>query len=374
MRAPSRLAHWLPIAALAVALAAPLSASAEPSISVHDPFHEPGRFTVKNLQLEGRGNNLVLTRGGRVNATLDVFQHCRDCGGSLNQIIVSVAGDRDAQACVWSGGARSNGWEATRFTLDVPDAPGVYEVRARYAQARSCRDALRWWRTDRPDGPNPDSTIGIIIIEGEPEPEPAERPLREIRADLDRTLAALDEASTRLVELADKRLDGKRQRRVLELSVEVQRLSRALRALNEELEDAVRRELGDRRGRRERRPRFERPRVVVVAAPEPDFGPRPMAPREYDALLRRIDDATFSDAQKNALRDEITAGSFFLVRQALGVIEKFPHDSDKVDAAVLLCPVIVEARALPELLGAMTFESSRDDLRRRTKGRCGLQP
>jgi hypothetical protein len=46
----------------------------------------------------------------------------------------------------------------------VPDEPGTYSVRARYAQAYSGKDALGWWKIDRPDGPGPESTIGIIIV------------------------------------------------------------------------------------------------------------------------------------------------------------------------------------------------------------------
>jgi hypothetical protein len=64
--------------------------------------------------------------------------------------------------------------------LVVPDEPGVYSVRARYAQAYQGRlmtvegraisqpeyqDVLGWWKVDRPEGPGPESTIGTIIVE-----------------------------------------------------------------------------------------------------------------------------------------------------------------------------------------------------------------
>ncbi len=85
----------------------------------------------------------------------------------MNQIIVGIAGEEKAQACIWSGGKYSNGWKSARFSLDAPKMPGVYYIRVRYAQDYSCENALDWWKIDRPYGPTLESNIGFIHIQGD---------------------------------------------------------------------------------------------------------------------------------------------------------------------------------------------------------------
>jgi len=377
MRPFARLLQLTCMTALA---GAPLVAAAQPGqLTVHDPFYETGRFLARHLVLNGGGNSLVVPRGGRIDATLDVNQRCPGCRGSANQIIVGLAGEPGAQACVWSGGASSNGWQATRFALDVPDVPGLYEVRVRYAQAASCRDATRWWRTDRPQGPTGDATIGIIVVQGDPEPPPpAERPVREIMKDIDAATADLDASADKLQRVAGGRMDRRDKDEVRRLGDRIGDIAKTLAGLHGELDDAVRRALHedrrDDRPGRHRSPRFERPNIVVVAAPDVDPGPQPLSPSDFSQLVKRIDDAAFPDAQLNALSDAINAGAYFLTRQAVGVMGHFAFDNNKVDAAAMMCPRIVEAGPLPDLLGAMTFESYRGELRKKTNNRCGLRP
>lgn len=363
MRPALRLAS---LAALAFGLLVPSLAMAG-SVRIHDPFHERGRFTVKDLRLGPDGHTLIAERGGRVSATLDLNHDCRSCGGASNQVIVGLAGEPTAQACVWNGGARPTGWRNVRFDLDVPDVPGVYEVRVRYAQARSCRDALSWWRADRPNGPTGASTIGVIVVEGPP--PPPMRTTREILPQIDRVLAVLDRATVALVRLSgDRRVNAKQVR------VESERAKAAsdeLAALQAELKEAILR--GDRVQHRDPRPRFPRPEFVHVREPVV-LVPEPLTPQSFDTLLRRIDEATFANAQLNTLRDHLNAGAYFLTGQAVAVLAKFPHDTHKVEAAALLCPYIVEPGPLPDLLAAFTFESYRDALRQKTGSVCGWKP
>lgn len=122
------------------------------------------RFKVRNLNLKGEGNALLVRKGGLVEATMEIKQDCPECGTTINQIIVGTSDKTEAQSCVWNGLYSSKGWKEVAFTLKVPDAAGVYYIRARYAQANGCRGALSWWKVDRPNGPSSASNIGVVIV------------------------------------------------------------------------------------------------------------------------------------------------------------------------------------------------------------------
>ena len=129
------------------------------------------RFKIRNVKIDGQGDTVHVRGGGSHELSLDVLHDCWECGSAINQVIVGLAGEEHAQACVWVGMQRSgdNPWQAewanVSCAIVVPDEPGTYSVRARYAQAYNGEDALGWWKVDRPDGPGPDSTIGTVIVE-----------------------------------------------------------------------------------------------------------------------------------------------------------------------------------------------------------------
>ena len=122
------------------------------------------RFRLRNLSLEEQGNALLLGQGGTINATVELEHDCFECGTAINQIVVGLAGAEAAQSCIWSGLQSSNGWQPASFDLAIPASAGTYEVRARYAQAMTCGDALGWWRVDRANGPGAGSTIGVVVV------------------------------------------------------------------------------------------------------------------------------------------------------------------------------------------------------------------
>ncbi len=163
------------------------------------------RFKIRNVKIDGQADVVHVRGGGSHNVTFDVLHDCWECGNAINQVIVGLAGQDRAQASVWNGMQRSGGglkvvnagthvealaennpgpaeWVNVSCDLAVPDEPGVYSVRARYAQAYQGRlmtvegraisqpeyeDVLGWWKVDRPEGPGPESTIGTIIVEAE---------------------------------------------------------------------------------------------------------------------------------------------------------------------------------------------------------------
>jgi hypothetical protein len=127
------------------------------------------RFKIRNVKIDGQNDTVHARGGGRHQLSFDVLHDCPECGNAINQVIVGLAGQDRAQASVWNGMQRSGGgpmaeWVNVSCDIVVPDEPGTYSVRARYAQAYSGKDALGWWKIDRPDGPGPESTIGTIIV------------------------------------------------------------------------------------------------------------------------------------------------------------------------------------------------------------------
>lgn len=48
------------------------------------------------------------------------------CGSAINQVIVGIAGENKAQACVWNGFQTSEGWKLVPFVLTIPDKAGTY--------------------------------------------------------------------------------------------------------------------------------------------------------------------------------------------------------------------------------------------------------
>lgn len=164
---------------------------------------EPSRFRIREVRIDGGGAEARVRGGGSYRVEFEVLHDCGMCGNAVNQVIVGLAGEDRAQASVWNGKQRSGGglkvvnagtsvealaednpgpaeWVDVACELVVPDEPGAYSVRARYAQAYQGRlmtaegralpqpeyeDVLGWWKVDRPQGPGPESTIGTIIVE-----------------------------------------------------------------------------------------------------------------------------------------------------------------------------------------------------------------
>jgi hypothetical protein len=161
------------------------------------------RFKIRNVAIDGQGDTVRVRGGGSHEVSFEVLHDCPECGNAVNQVIVGLAGQDRAQSSVWNGKQRSGGgakvvnsgtdvaavaednpgpaeWVAVSCDIVVPDGPGTYSVRARYAQAYQGRlmtaegraipqpeyqDVLGWWKVDRPDGPGPGSAIGTIIVE-----------------------------------------------------------------------------------------------------------------------------------------------------------------------------------------------------------------
>jgi hypothetical protein len=163
---------------------------------------EASRFRIRNVKIDASGNAAEVQGGVPYRISFDLLHDCSMCGNAVNQVIIGLAGEDRAQASVWNGKQRSGGgakvvnagtsvqavaednpgpaaWVNVWCDLVAPNKPGVYSIRARYAQAYQGRlmtaeghkisqpeyqDALGWWKIDRPDGPGPQAAIGTIIV------------------------------------------------------------------------------------------------------------------------------------------------------------------------------------------------------------------
>lgn len=101
--------------------------------------------------------------------------------------------------------------------------------------------------------------------------------------------------------------------------------------------------------------------------PPVPLGPVATPEQDFSQILRALDDQAFSDDKLALLRDA-SLGRGFSTAQVIRVLEQFPFGDDKVDAAAMLFPQVVDPWNWYTVYGALTFSSDKEDLRRRTTG------
>ncbi|MEH2362252.1 caspase family protein [Nostoc sp.] len=128
------------------------------------PISDPVTYqqvTLSSLILNNQGKVVTVSAGEKLNALVNYFYNCPTCQStSKNQIIVGIAGEDKAQACIYDGGIKNSG--SAKFTLTAPNQRGTYYIRFRYAQAFECNDALGWWKVG--DEPPVAANIGLITV------------------------------------------------------------------------------------------------------------------------------------------------------------------------------------------------------------------
>jgi WD40 repeat protein len=123
-----------------------------------------GQVKLSEFTLNNKGNFVSAAPGEKISVSANYIYDCPECQPrSINQIIVGIARENGAQACIYDGGIKGSG--SSKFTLTAPKEPGTYYIRFRYAQAYGCeRGALGWWRIG--NEPTPEANIGVIIVKG----------------------------------------------------------------------------------------------------------------------------------------------------------------------------------------------------------------
>lgn len=120
-----------------------------------------GPVTLTNFRLNNNSNVVIVNPEEKINGFTNYNYLAGGQAGSINQIILGIGGQYNAQACIYNGSIKGSG--SSSFTLTAPNVPGIYYIRFRYAQAFGCEQgALGWWRIDKV--PTPEANIGIIIV------------------------------------------------------------------------------------------------------------------------------------------------------------------------------------------------------------------
>ncbi len=102
-------------------------------------------------------------------------------------------------------------------------------------------------------------------------------------------------------------------------------------------------------------PQAEPPAPVAGAEP-------PCTPEEYDKLRAKVDDAAFS-RDKLSLLEKASARLSFSVEQVVGLMDVLDFGSDKVKAAAILHPRVVDPEDFGQVYDALVFDTDREALR-----------
>ena len=93
--------------------------------------------------------------------------------------------------------------------------------------------------------------------------------------------------------------------------------------------------------------------------------PRVVSSSELTQIERSIDRESFSDDQLAVLRSA-SRGRHFTSSQVIRLMNGFSFDDDKVEAAVILFPRVIDQQNWYTVYGGLTFSSDKTALRRRT--------
>ncbi len=122
-----------------------------------------GQVKLTDFTLNNKSNVISVAPGEKMNGFANYIYDCPDCQpGAINQIIVGIAGQNAAQACIYSQlGTKGSG--SNKFELTAPREPGIYYIRFKGASAYGCEQgALGWWRVD--NEPTAEANIGAIVV------------------------------------------------------------------------------------------------------------------------------------------------------------------------------------------------------------------
>ncbi len=115
------------------------------------------------------------------------------------------------------------------------------------------------------------------------------------------------------------------------------------------------------------------PRTVVVVDPTPhgapdvvvvDAGSVACSAGEHGRLLAAVQNEAFSEAKLLVLRDA-AAYSWFTVDQVVAFMGAMTFGKDKVEAATLLHPRVIDLENWYRVYGMLTFDSEKQELRER---------
>ncbi len=91
----------------------------------------------------------------------------------------------------------------------------------------------------------------------------------------------------------------------------------------------------------------------------------PMPPDRFQQLLSQVRSLPFRDAKLARIKDYLMPDTFFTTAQISQLMQTSPFGSDRIQIAELLWPRVVDPNNFPDLVSLLTFESERQELRRK---------
>jgi len=105
--------------------------------------------------------------------------------------------------------------------------------------------------------------------------------------------------------------------------------------------------------------------VPPPTPPPTPRGPVSMSPSDFDSLLAAIDRASFANDKLNLVRTASRDG-WFTTDQVVSVMGRLTFSNDKVEAAAIMYPHVVDTPNWFRAYGALEFSADRDRLKKRT--------
>ncbi len=105
-------------------------------------------------------------------------------------------------------------------------------------------------------------------------------------------------------------------------------------------------------------------RVETEAEQVASVATEPMDPNGLNALTDALGQEAFSEGRLRVLRSAVDAPSGFNVEQVLRLLESFDFGGDKVEAAAMLHPQVVDPEKWYLVYGAFDFDTDKEALRR----------
>jgi hypothetical protein len=101
--------------------------------------------------------------------------------------------------------------------------------------------------------------------------------------------------------------------------------------------------------------------VVASAGPAPTAGPA-CTLQEFDDLRKSVEEQAFS-RDKIALVEKASSRLHFNVEQVVGLLDELDFGSDKVEAAAILHPKLVDPQDFDQVYDALPFDTDRQALK-----------
>jgi hypothetical protein len=114
-------------------------------------------------------------------------------------------------------------------------------------------------------------------------------------------------------------------------------------------------------------PIVRNPGPIPPPMPTPPIGPQPMSDGQFQSVLQAINQAYYT-SQKYVVLQDVAQQNWFTCDQVVAVMNELYWNSDKVKAAAMLYPHVVDKKSWFKVYGALAWDSDKEELRKLTTG------